>query len=635
MQLSIMDLVSILEISLIMLASGFAFLLPLYIYLKNFKLALELSIPVSISIEILTGYLFYTFGLIRIFPLVYLLFALTINFVIAYRTKLIKKIKRVRLRANWKTIIPIILLIVSIILPRFYDAARNIAPGAIDAAAHALYVIDLNLYGKLGFASYPPGFHILVFPLSQIIGIVDIYRFTGPVIGVITMISLYLLLRDRFKNRYLPYFLILTFGLPVFSVLTLQTISFYPTALTFIFLPALVFALTRPEDFSDKKILLFYAIVTSALAITVPYLLVQLIPAIGFLLLIASLSKKALPEGYPAFIFKAFTISLCGFLLAFGLVYLQNTISDRTDVGNFPQITIAESQGSDLDITTNTEKSASFLERHRWLENIIGNNKIIKNYLLPMIMTGSDIILPKDIRSLGNATSLGAYFCILASLLLIYLGIKKKMPGFLVLGCLIVIFGLATQTGILEMSTYRGRSGWYLLLLTPIALVYFFDTYLKKIPITLVRVTLILLILAPVINPLTFYRGYFTEYFTEAENISRQFPNQKILIITAERRAIAVSENFTYRQLDPDLIEDVCQFDQCFIMLENKYFEVDPVLSQKSIATDRDLKKFKAEQAELKKYHNSVVDAVKNSKNFSKYKMYWENENLSIYKFEF
>jgi len=628
-----MDFVAILEIALVLFASGFALLLPLYAYLKDFPVALRVSIPISFSVEILFGYVFYITGTIKFFPIIYLLLVLLINIFFALRLGLFKKAKKIRLKFDWKIAIPVLLAIGSIILLRFYDAALIISPGAIDASAHALYMIDLDIVGKLSFASYPPGFHILIFPVSQITEIVNVYRFSGPVLGVMTILSLYLIYKDLFKNKRMLFFLALGFGLPVFNILTLQTISFFPTALTFIFLPLLVYILMKPRELLEKKSLLFFALTCSALAITVPYLLVQFIAVIVILCGIALVAVKKIGKNYSRFIGKIFLISLLGFALAFGLVYLQNTVSERSDAGNFPQIYIAETEDTGLTVTTNMKESSDLLSRNQWLKDIVAGNEVISDYFIPMAITGGDIIAVKDIRPFSGIVSIVAYFWIAISLIMIYLGIKKSDYVMLVLGSLILLFCTATQTGMFEMSTYRGRSGWYLLLFVMLATIYLLDRLIRRIPGPIFYSIFALLLVASVISPPTFYRGYFEEYFTQARAISRQYPNQKILLVTAERRATAVSKNFTYGRLDSSLMGNDCPYDQCFIMIEDKFFEIDPILSQNALSIDKELQVFRARQATIREEHNRAIELIKNSEYFSKYKLYWQNENISIYQF--
>lgn len=634
MSLTFKDFLSIFEIALVLFASGFALLLPLYAYLKNLNLSLKVCIPLSISLEVLIGYVFYTFGQAKNFPLIYLLFILLINIVLAFKLNLIEKIKKTRFKFNWQAAVPVFLVIASIVYSRFYDAILNVAPGAIDTRAHAQYILDIDLYGRLTCTYYAPGFHILIYPLSKIVEMVNIYRFTGPVLGIITMLSLYLLFKDFFKNKLSLYLLILAFPLPVFSILTLQTISFFPTILTFIFLPLLIYALIRPKELPTQKHLLFFAVTVSALALTVPYLLVQLIPAIILLNIIALAAIKILSREYLAYLSKISVISIFGFLLAFGHVYLQNTVTKETELNNFPQITIAEAQDSGFVISSNLDKASRLLENQEGFLKIISKNTVVGKYFIPMMMTGEDTVSVKNVRPLDSIMSAAAYLWIIVSLIMIYLGIRRKDHILLVFGSLILVFGLATQTGVFEMSMYRGRSGWYLLLFALFASIYFLDKVVKKIPRIISFTLLAVLLIVPFVKPPTFYRGYFTEYFTQALLISRQFPNQKILLISGDGRAVVVSKNFVYDEFKPSSITETCDFDQCFLIFANKFFEVDPIKSQSTLAIDKDQKDFRAQWAVLAETYKENIEAIKNSPNFSKYRLYWANENLSVYKFE-
>lgn len=633
MSFTFVDFISIVEIASILFASGFALLLPLYAYLKNSKLALKVSIPLSFSVEILIGYIFYSLGQIRIFPITYLVLILAINIALTIKLDLLKNIRKIKFKFNWKTAVPAILIIASVLFSRFYDAILNSGPGALDAAAHAQYVLDLDLYGRLSCTYYSPGFHILIYPLSKVIEMANVYRFAGPVLGIVTTLFLYLLFKDFFKNKISSYFLILALGLPVLNILTLQTISFFPTALTFIFVPMLLYVLIKPQELSIKNSLVFYIISIVSLALTVPYLLVQFIPAIVFLCIIALIAIRKLHREYFALLSKMLIISLLGFVLAFGHVYLQSAISKKNNTYSFPQIAITHAEDSGLAISTNLDEESNFLAKHQTLSQIASKSTLVKNYLIPMVITGRDTIAAKGLRPINSALGIGAYIWIVISLLMIYFGIKKKDRTLLVFGSFILVFAVATQTGVLEMSTYRGRAGWYLLLFVAVSSVYFLDLIIKKIPPSISYILLLILLIISFLKPPVFYRPYYSEYFSKAKEIAHRFPNQRILFVTDVWRVTVVSKNFDFEPLEISSLGDYCSFDQCFLIMENKFFELDPILSQKLAYVDRDLESFKANQAESQRDQKSRNEEIKSSVLFGHYGIYWQDENISIYQF--
>jgi hypothetical protein len=197
-----------------------------------------------------------------------------------------------------------------------------------------------------------------------------------------------------------------------------------------------------------------------------------------------------------------------------------------------------------------------------------------------------------------------------------------------------IVFGLATQIGALEMSTYRGRSGWYLMMMALLGMSYIFDEIpFNKRYLNLMYVLLLVIFLAGFISPPTYYREYYTEPFTQAKLISRQFPNQKINFITDEKRVPMVSNNISFSELDSSSLKDTCEFDKCFLILNNKFFYYDPVLSEKALSTDKGFREFNKEQALLKDAQNETISEIKKSPNFSKYQKYWEDENVTIYQF--
>ncbi len=138
------DFFAIAKILAVLLASGFALYFPLVAWLKNKKNALALTIPASISVEIIFGYIFYSFDATSFFPGVYLAVIIILN-VLA-----ILKIKKANIQSEdgWKFKIQDLALFLVVaaaaFYTRFYDAIKNIAPGGIDTPAHITYLKEMS-----------------------------------------------------------------------------------------------------------------------------------------------------------------------------------------------------------------------------------------------------------------------------------------------------------------------------------------------------------------------------------------------------------------------------------------------------------------------------------------------------------
>jgi hypothetical protein len=263
----------------------------------------------------------------------------------------------------------------------------------------------------------------------------------------------------------------------------------------------------------------------------------------------------------------------------------------------------------------------------------IANNRLIQSYILPSLMTGKDVLKVKNIRPLNSVLAIGAYLWITICILSCYYVVKKKKMELLLVIPFSVIFGLSTQTGFLEMSTYRGRSGWYLLFFALIGVLYFIDSVIDKIPKKLSYTLFLIIFIADFLSPPTYYRDYFIEPFVQALAIGKRFPNQKILFITNEKKVIIVSDQFYSQPLALESLGDKCQYDKCFLIFEKKFLTVDPILSQKALAVDKDFKQFKSGQDRLKSQQEATTAALMSSPNFDRYQKYWEDENIAIYHF--
>lgn len=605
--------------------SAFALYFPLQTLCKK-ELTLKLSVPVSISTQIIFGYFFYCFGKISLYPLFYFTVIVLLNILVLIKTQ--PNFKKT-FKSNWKQVLAVTIFFALLVFHFFYDSLSTCAPGTIDTTHHINYLFkDLHTYGYLNFPTYPPGFHILLYPLTFISSPIQLYRFAGPVMGLITVFFITLTYKDIFKHKVSIVVFVSLLLLPIFNQLTLQLIGFFPTALSFLFVIFLILIITEQKIFLWVKWVLSI-VVLSSLGITIPYLTIQLIPCFVVLLIFSFFNYKVRNLK----IYKSIAIATIGlifsFVFAFMHVYIQGSILKRTS--GFPAIETAKSDNGSMVIKTTYQQKDDLVRRLPETIRKIAQTPFAENYILPMALTGTDIIKIKNIRPLNNALSIGAYGMIVVALATVI--IKSKRVELAIISVLVIVFGISTQTGILEISTYRGRSGYYMLLFSIILITCLVDQYLKYIkkyhkPLFVI---IFLSVALSLIHPPTYYRIYYPEYFEITREILNQHKGKNILIKTNMLALSSLSPMIKTENLSENTDLNKCDSDKCFLMLEKKYLHLDPVLSQSSYAADKEAVNFLKTQGELAQAQDALTKRIMESPEIKNANKYFENENIVIY----
>lgn len=608
-------IISIIFILAYLFIIGFSMYLPIFYLFRNKKLALKFSIPLSISCEIIFGYIFYNTGTIKIFPTIYLILITLINVILLIKLNLNLTIKF----NSWKNILPATLIIISLVYTRFYDSILNISPGNIDTFNHALFLKDLASIGYIGNTYYAPGFHIFLFPFYSFFGITSLYRFAGPAIGLLIILSILFLFIDIFKKRESVFLMLLLFSIPLFNDLSMQTISFFSSSLSFIFFATILYLLIHHNEFSDNIYFIFFLLLIFALSITVPYMLIGIISTIGvfFLYLFANKQKK-----YSLFVFKLLIIASFGLLVAFGHVFLQTKILHPKENG-FPKIPIINTEKETVSVTNNYTNS--------YLSN---KNIFINKYIYPLYTSGIDILKIKKIRRIDSIISAGAYVWIIISFFAFIYSTKKKNETLLIISFFSIIYGIITQSGILEMSYYKGRNGWYLMLLSILGASFIFDIIYKNKYKNIFMILFIILFFYSFTSPPIFYREYFIEPFNIANKIKQNFPNQKIQFITNYKEISLLSNNFSIKPLNPSSLELNTSINNQFLILNKKYFYPDPTKYHLLLTGDKNFQVFRSIQNRKEQEQKKTNDLINNSDKFNSYKIYYENKNIIIYEYK-
>ncbi|AKM82209.1 TPA: hypothetical protein DD449_03835 [Candidatus Berkelbacteria bacterium] len=590
------------------LISSFAMFLPLKHLMKDEKIALRYAIPFSLSLEIIIGYIFYCTSTMRYFPESYLSFVVLANLWVCYKIKL-PELRKVRF--NWLAIFSVIILSIVIIYTRYFDSFKFIGPGSNDTYNHLFFVKNLLSPGYLSNGFYAPGFHIILMPLAKIISFADLYRFTGPAIGMVTVIAFILLIHNFLKNKVLTVFLLALLVLPIYNQFTLQTIGFFSSSLTFIYFAAFIVLISDQEIKRRKLNLVLFLIFSVALALSVPYFFISLLPTAAVLFLAVFVFNKKFTKGYSRYLLCINLFLFIGFLTSFGHVYIQSNVLKR--YYGFPgiQVTVGE-ESTTNDAITEDLKMPGYVQKNP--------------YLKPMLGTGYDAIRVKNVRSINSILGLGSYLWIGFSTFLFIYALRKKNALLLTLSIASLVYGLSTQTGIFEMSNYRGRSGWYLLMLSIFGLTTFVDQIYSKKMYHYLLVGSVLISASGLFLPPKFYRSYYDEEFRVISRLAKQYTDKNLTLITSSYQLGMVAQNITLQELKPDYLQN----NNSVLILEKKILRPDPVLSQGAASTDKGFKNYSEKFEAREKSIKSSIESIKQDEHFTDYTKFFENENFFI-----
>ncbi|MFA6475003.1 MAG: hypothetical protein WCV88_02250 [Patescibacteria group bacterium] len=565
-------------------------------------------------------------------------------------------ISSLRVRLCWSKIIIGFIIFLPVIYTRFYDAISTAAPGNNDTYNHVVFLQDLFQVGVLNSTYYAPGFHLLFFPLQYFVNIVDIYRFVGPIIGVLFIIVCYWLIRTYIQQPLVRVLFILLCTLPVMNQLTLQTISFFPSALSFFFFIVLLELLTRPKDLTTWQRYSLFFVNGVGLALTVPYLYIQLLPIIGLAWVMMMVIRTNFEYKQRRYVLICGCLALLAFSVGIGHVFLQTKILKRG--GGFPEIPIVQQQNNSFQVVSNygtdnimeeynfndnnnsntdIGKTDVGIKKPYLFDNVLSNlqnSAFYQNNLKPMVSSAIDILNVKNIRQINNMLAVGAYLWIFISAFILWHSIKAHNLFGLFIGVSSFVFGLATQTGILEMSYYRGRCGWYLLLLAILGTVYLAQQFYKQNYVSWLIVGLVILYVGSFTNPPIFYRSYFASIFDHTYELVQRSNSSPIRFITQMNQLNIFIPN---SQLLPQELTNVASdpgTSEQYLILEKKYLVVDPVLSQQAISSDKNYQQFYKQQAVLKTNFETRRQKILTDSFFqTHYRLDWSDDNVEFYRY--
>jgi hypothetical protein len=635
------DIGAIIGVLAYVLVSGFALYLPLLALIKKREIVTKMVIPLSLTFQIVVGYIFYCFRNVGPYPLAYLLTVLILNLVAVYwllETK--KTVLTTRGSFSWRQLLVGALLMGILLYTRFYDALHTYAPGHPDEYYHLQFLANLKATGSLGLAYYAPGFHLWVFPLYQHLAIEQTYRFVGPATGLLVILALFLMVKDWLKTIWAKAFFLLLLTIPLFVPFTIQTITFWPSALSFIFFGYFIYLLMQPEELSARTVVGSGIWANIGLALTVPYLYVQYLPVLVLFWLFLVVVRHPWGKTYTRHIFNLCIVTLLGLIVAMAHVILQTKVLDSVQ-GGFPQIPQVIQQGGELVVSTqyvpptpvpvsSGQVAAPTIENKVY--NFLSRFDVTRTNLLPIFSSLHDLLQVKNLRVWHDSSSHRVYAWLVFCLVLVGYGIHTKKKHLVVLSFFNVCFALIMQTGVLELGFYRGRIGWYLSLLTIITLAVLFAEWYRASLRGWVTLLLVVMYIWSISYPMTFERRYCPDMYTLTHEIIVSHPDEQLTFLTDNPQLAILDHNSIVASIVYSTIQNPPNPHTYLITGD---LSCDAISSSEKEALANDSGATLAEQSRDhdKNKVDQIVSFFKQSPAFPKYRVYAQSGDLVIYQY--
>lgn len=431
-----MDILTLSRIYITLIA---LFILPFLPFtLRVFKdTDFTLKILVSAIIGLFTSLaIVYSLSILGIFT--------NISFLISYIIVISLANGYILLRTNWRRskislhLKPyVFLLLISLCVGfylRVYDSLIDVSLPQVDAYTHLLFAkmaAQSATYPGI-IDTYPRGFQIIL-ALTSFYSGVDVYsilRFSGAFFGVLSIIAVYCL-GSFFDNRFVGLFAVLIYScFSLYPGLILQSAADTPSIFGFIFLPIIsLFFYGIIRDLKQKNIIAKNVVLysTSIILITLidPYYTLIITYAIFILIFVGLILYKELRDKK--------SIALISLLASIGVLFF---LFYERIVGIFFAINLP----------------TLVSQQQFWTQQTTSFGTIL------------DMLTPKEtILTFPITIALCFLFIMLVGIALY--GIVKRNLGYAFIGFSTALFCFSYITGVLENSSFRGRSGIYFLYL--------------------------------------------------------------------------------------------------------------------------------------------------------------------------
>lgn len=647
------DLYAVGVIAVYIAICSFAWWLPLTALWKNGQLALRWTMPVSFSIQILVGYAFYSAGFMGWYVPVYggIVLLAQVLVLTLWRKRLLELPKLPRLSPWYWGMAG--LAIVVVVVTRLYDPLTTLAPGNNDSLNHLRFLYDLYDLGHLSNTYYAPGYHLVFAFLTELLDQVAVYRWIGPVTGIALASGIYLFVQAYVKQPMVRWLYVIASSSFFLQQWVLQTMSLFSTALTFLYIFAFLTLLSDTAMMFRRRLGLF-SLLGLALALTVPYFFIQFFFVSFGLLVVSGIWRKTL--AWKQLLAYTGIIVVC-IMVGVGHVYFQTRVLQRG--GGFPEIPIISTDTNQV-TTLKSNYDDSVTERPTTTSSVViepitvSTTPIVteenftdrmltrlsealpyslyQQQLRPLVTTAVDVIKIKQFRPLNSVLSIGAYVWIGMSLLMLISGLRQKSIWWVTMSVASLVYGWAIQTGSLELSFYRGRSGWYLLWLALYGSILVFDRLYRPSWRWPVIIGGLILAVTAVIFPPQFYRPYYEEVFDASYEVVTQVNGSRAAIITRQPLLALLHQDAVVLPYDVSAVTTLPGSEKNrYIIYEKDFFSVDPLLSQQGLSGDADFSTFYQNQKLYKSALDQTNAAILAAPEFADYQVVWENEHIVIY----
>lgn len=644
------DFFAILLIALYLIGTSLAWWLPLAVWWKNSQQAFQWSMPVSWSVQILIGYVFYSAGGFLWFMPLYFGVMLIINiFALVGWSYRRERLIRLPKYSSFSVLLGLFATAVMVYV-RLYDPLHTLAPGNNDTANHLGFLYDLYRLGHLSNPYYAPGYHLFLGILTTLLDQVAIYRWVGPISSIVLAGGIYLFVRQYITQPIIRWVYLIGTGSYLFYQWVLQTMSLFSSALTFLYFVAFL-ALLIQHDMSWRRRLGLFSLLGLALAVTVPYFFIQFFFVIFALFIISCVWRQ--PFSWKRCIVFMFIVVLC-IGVAVGHVYLQTKVLHRG--GSFPEIPIITNENNEVLLISNFDDSVTedpnngivvdqtsgpSASDESVVERAFGSAFFDRlqqftwyQQMRPMILTIMDVFSFKQIRPANTLLNIGAYAWFVIAIVMLVSGLKTRSPLWIVVAVASIIYGFVIQTGSLELSFYRGRSGWYLLWLALFGIVVIFERYYRPAWKWPILVAGFITAIWAVTHPPMFYRPYYREVFDASWLSIDATARPRLFIISRQHLLGLMYPSAVILPYDVPTLLLPDSASNRYLIFEKDFYTVDPVLSQQGLNGDADYSVFYEQQTMQKAAFDQTSAAMQSSPQFTNYTAVWQNDHIVIYQWK-
>lgn len=360
---------------------------------------------------------------------------------------------------------------------RLYEPLQHVSLGSGDFYWHLRFLKSTAV--GLVFTAYPRGYHIIL-TLIHYLSNLDSYliaRFVGAFFGIVSIGAVYCLVKHVFSTKAAILATIFYSGFSLFNYLIIEEIGFFSQGFGFVLIPFLIyFALKLVNNFKEdsvrKRNILVFIFIVFLLSLISPYTMLQMSYVLYFVLFFSIAFHPSIRKHIRKFLRKVIALTI---LFSLGILIV---FSYYTTLRKFHNVGLRLPIYDELKMVRLIDEGKS-----RW--EAMEESAILADWTTHKWAIVKALLRVKRLRvPVEFPLSIGVYIGLLLSFFVLLFGIVRRRLDLFTLGIFIFLFGVSCITGILEFSTYAGRSGWYFMLgsiwLGGIIVKKFYDQELMK-----------------------------------------------------------------------------------------------------------------------------------------------------------